>query len=151
MDVVPAGSWASIATFQRRNSSDTVLFIKGCSPNRQLVGQRRRWESNPLRPGCNRLPCRLAPASCSVPCRESNLIFDHRKVACVSGTLQGQFVEYLAWESNPVLRLHKPPCKPLHLQGLFQQPAEESNPVLQNRSLPCDPAHSQAMSIPTWT
>ncbi len=28
-----------------------------------LSRERRRWESNPLRPGCSRLPCRLAPAS----------------------------------------------------------------------------------------
>ena len=40
-----------------------VLFCKRCSPIRQLVGQRRRWESNPLLPGCSRLPGHLAPAS----------------------------------------------------------------------------------------
>jgi hypothetical protein len=47
-----------------------------------------------------------------------NLILDLRGVACESGTLQGRVVKYLAWESNPVLRFHKPQCKPLHLQGL---------------------------------
>ncbi len=30
---------------------------------RNLASKRRRWESNPLGPGCSRLPCRLAPAS----------------------------------------------------------------------------------------
>lgn len=38
-------------------------FSSRCNPSRQLVGQRRRWESNPLTPGCSRWPCRLAPAS----------------------------------------------------------------------------------------
>ena len=48
----------------------TLDFLTGrCSLNRQLDSQRRRWESNPLRPGCSRLPCRLAPASFSVPAR----------------------------------------------------------------------------------
>lgn len=27
------------------------------------IRKRRRWESNPLEPGCSRSPCRLAPAS----------------------------------------------------------------------------------------
>jgi hypothetical protein len=34
-------------TFQRRKGSDVVI-VQGCSLNRQLAGQRRRWESNPL-------------------------------------------------------------------------------------------------------
>ena len=54
-----------------------------------MVGQRRRWESNPLRSGCSRSPCRLAPASVTKCSRqESNLVFDLRKVACESGTLR---------------------------------------------------------------
>src|SRR5437867_10355042 len=32
-------------------------------PAASLLQKRRRWESNPLRPGCSRLPGRLAPAS----------------------------------------------------------------------------------------
>ena len=34
-------------TSQRRKGSDVVI-VQGCSLNRQLAGQRRRWESNPL-------------------------------------------------------------------------------------------------------
>ena len=60
-----------------------------------------------------------SPKNPECPCQESNLVYDLRKVACESGTLQGRIV--------------------------VQQPAEESDPVLQNRSLPCDPAHSQAV------
>ena len=44
-------------------------FTKRCSPNRQLVGQRRRWESNPLQLLCRQLPGHLAPASFSVLAR----------------------------------------------------------------------------------
>ena len=46
--------------------------------------ERRRWESNPLRPGCSRWPGRLAPASrfWQYPRQESNLILDLRRVAC---------------------------------------------------------------------
>ena len=35
-------------TNQRRKGSDVVI-VQGCSLNRQLAGQRRRWESNPLK------------------------------------------------------------------------------------------------------
>jgi len=44
-------------TSQRGNGSD-VSFHR-CNPNRQLVGQRRWWESNP------RLPLQVPPARCS--------------------------------------------------------------------------------------
>ena len=48
----------------------TLGFLTGrCSPNRQLVGQRRRWESNPLQLLCRQPPGHLAPASFSVPAR----------------------------------------------------------------------------------
>jgi hypothetical protein len=49
--------------------------------------KKRRWESNPLRPGCSRLPGHQAPASfCrtghfqSIPAKESNLVHDLRTV-----------------------------------------------------------------------
>ena len=88
------------------------------------VQQRRRWESNPLGPGCSRLPGRLAPASnTKCPRQGSNLVFDLRGVA----------------------------CDPAHsedsLYSRFQYSAEELNPVLQIRSLPCCPAHSQGKSL----
>ena len=86
-------------TGQRRFGSD-ISLVKGCSPNRQSIGQRRRWESNPLRPGCSRLPCRLAPASC--PRQESNLVFDLRGVACASGTLRGQSRRLELHQHRPV-------------------------------------------------
>ena len=56
--------------------------------------QRRRWESNPLEPGCSRSPGRLAPASsrCEAACprQESNLVLDLRRVVCESVTLRGR-------------------------------------------------------------
>ena len=73
--------------------------------------KRRRWESNPLRSGCSRLPCRLAPASV-IKCsrQESNLVFDLRKVACESGTLRERLIQYPAEESNLARLLRRQPC-----------------------------------------
>ena len=54
--------------------------------------ERRRWESNPLQPGCSRSPGRLAPASlltlaldfaaAACPRQELNLALDLRRVVC---------------------------------------------------------------------
>ncbi len=45
------------------------------------------------------------------PSQESNLVYELRGLACESGTLQGHVaVQYLARESNPVLRFRRPPC-----------------------------------------
>ena len=59
--------------------------------NRSVQGQRRRWESNPLEPGCSRSPGRLAPASGKeCPRQELNLVHDLRRVVCASVTLRGR-------------------------------------------------------------
>ena len=61
---IPDGQLGMFCDLPTKKKAQTFFFSqRRCSPNRQLVGQRRRWESNPLRPGCSRLPCRLAPAS----------------------------------------------------------------------------------------
>ena len=94
--------------------------------------QRGRWESNPLGPGCSRLPCRLAPAS--------------RHSVSSPGV-------------EPGLRPSRGRVQIPHTPRTFaiQRPAEELNPVLQFRRLPCCPAHPQGLcvSIPTrnrtWT
>ena len=69
-----------------------------------------------------------------------------------SDTLQGHVVsKYLAWESNPVLRFHKPPCKPLHLQGLFSTPPRNRTP--SDRIEVCHAVHHTrraCVSTPTW-
>ena len=62
LDVLPAGSWAVKYCHPTKKWFGRFTFT-GCSLNWQLDSQRRRWESNPLRPGCSRLPYRLAPAS----------------------------------------------------------------------------------------
>jgi hypothetical protein len=78
LDVVPAGSWACTATCCPAPDHQPPLRYPG-----PAEGQRRRWESNPLGPGCSRLPCRLAPASgFQCPRQESNLVCDLRGVAC---------------------------------------------------------------------
>ena len=116
VDVVPAGSWAKFATFQRSNGSDVAHFQDVVRTGSWSVRDARPTngrcpESNPLRSGCSRLPCRLAPASCQCPRQESNLVLDLRRVACESSTLQGHVVcQYLTRESNPVLRFRRPPC-----------------------------------------
>ena len=70
----------------------TASSLVGCSLNRQLDSQRRRWESNPgsncFAGSCR--PGRAASRNKQRPHQESNLVFDLRKVACESGTLRGQ-------------------------------------------------------------
>ena len=103
------------------------LHAAGQTTSTTFHSKRRRWESNPLRSGCSRLPCRLAPASV-IKCsrQESNLVFDLRKVACESSTLRERLIQYPAEESNLARRLRKPSC------------------ILHTRRAFC-------VSIPTWT
>src|SRR5439155_11074499 len=66
--------------------------------------ERRRWESNPLRPGCSRWPGRLAPASrfWQYPRQESNLILDLRRVACASTTPRGRQLSVVSCQLSVV-------------------------------------------------
>ncbi len=52
------GILAAIACLATQTLASLGRFTASCSPS-----ERRRWESNPLRPGCSRLPGHLAPAS----------------------------------------------------------------------------------------
>lgn len=64
------------------------------------------------------------PQSAKRPRQESNLVYELRGLACESGTLQGHVVsQYLARESNPVLRFRRPPCRPSHSQGIADRVA----------------------------
>ena len=67
----PGGGWL------RSQLTDKL----GCRPNRQSGGKRRWWESNPLRPGCSRLPGRLAPASMEGLSREIAGLSNSRRPA----------------------------------------------------------------------
>ena len=99
----------------------TFCFLTGrCNPNRQLVGQRRRWESNPLRAA---LQAAAGPSGSSVrkcPGQESNLIYKLRGLVCESSTLPGPYVFNRAElalkgdrrELNPYLLLHRQMCLP---------------------------------------
>jgi hypothetical protein len=76
-------------TFQRKKGSDVVI-VQRCSLKRQLAGQRRRWESNPLE-SC------FAGSRRTVwlqrherPRQESNLDLNLRRVACQSSTPRGR-------------------------------------------------------------
>src|SRR4051812_12125158 len=91
--------------------------------------QRRRWESNPLEPGCRRSPGRLAPASSDgnrnralarCPRQESNLVYDLRKVACKSPTLRGRLVLFpiLRPGAEPGLAASKTAVLPTHSQRM---------------------------------
>ena len=48
LDVVPTGSWAHDLDHPTKKWFGRGHLFKGCSLNRQLDSQRRRWESNPL-------------------------------------------------------------------------------------------------------
>ncbi len=88
------------------------------------------------------------------PRQELNLVLDLRRVACESGTLQGQISsssKYLAEELNLVLQLRTLPCYPSHSQGTFvnQYPDLESNQDLDLRRVQCDPLHHRDVTEPT--
>ena len=57
-----------------------------CSPHRQLIVSRRRWESNPLDAALQAAatPCDISVIQC--PCQASNLIYDLRRVVCIHHT-----------------------------------------------------------------
>ena len=54
-----------VVTDRRGNSSD-VSHGKDVVQTSSRSVKKRRWESNPLRPSCSRMPSRLAPASLEV-------------------------------------------------------------------------------------
>ena len=69
-----------VVTDRRGNSSDVSHFQDVIRTSSRSV-KKRRWESNPLRPGCNRLPGRLAPASC---CSRSGIVQDRERCFSLS-------------------------------------------------------------------
>jgi hypothetical protein len=82
-------------------------------PEQESNLQRRRWESNPLRPGCSRLPGRLAPAS---RVSSSGVEPDPRpsQGRMRSTTPRGQ--KYPGPDSNRDPDFRKVRCCPLHHQ-----------------------------------
>ena len=90
--------------------------------------QRRRWESNPLGPGCSRLPGRLAPASTvKCPRQGSNLILDLRGVACDPAHSEDNLAE--SREQDSALRHLSQASAPRSLPSaspLLQRPASNT-------------------------
>ncbi len=90
--------------------------------SRSSKTQRRRWESNPLEPGCSRSPGRLAPASRNeCPRQELNLVHDLRRVVCGSVTLRGRDQDngrsIPRPGIEPGLAASKTAVRPTHSQG----------------------------------
>ena len=88
--------------------------------DRSGQSQRRRWESNPLEPGCSRSPGRLAPASrTKCPRQELNLVHDLRRVVCESVTPRGQDLNDVPRPGiGPGLAASKTAVRPTHSQGV---------------------------------
>ncbi len=84
-----------------------------------VQSQRRRWESNPLEPGCSRSPGRLAPASRKgCPRQELNLVLDLRRVVCESVTLRGRDGKRIPRPGiEPGLAASKTAVRPIHSRG----------------------------------
>ena len=121
--------------------ADGDRVIRRDQPAAQLIGQRRRWESNPLEPGCSRSPGRLAPASrcdhvlarnrtwsstfarsCAVPAHPEDVLISRSP----------------ARESNPALRLRRPPCARHTRRDPEEKcPRQESNLVCNLRKVAC--------------
>ena len=90
--------------------------------------QRRRWGSNPLEPGCSRLPCRLAPASIALRGHHLLAAARHQNAPPRNRTSSGRFVvchairhtrranvtQYPDLGSNQDLDLRRVRCDPLH-------------------------------------
>jgi hypothetical protein len=106
-------------------------------------GQRRRWESNPLEPGCSRSPGHLAPAS-SVGCprQESNLDCDLRKVACLRHTPRTSSIPRPG--VGPGLAASKAAVRPTHSRGM-ECPRQDSNLDCDLRRVACRPSHSEGI------
>jgi hypothetical protein len=87
--------------------------------DRSGQSQRRRWESNPLQPGCSRSPGRLAPASrTKCPRQELNLVHDLRRVVCESVTLRGLDTDRIPRPGiEPGLAASKTAVRPSHSRG----------------------------------
>ncbi len=104
------------AKLKRRTTRD--VFPWGPSSAARSV-QRRRWESNPLEPGCSRSPGRLAPASReSCPRQELNLVLDLRRVVCESGTPRGRRDFSIPRPGiEPGLAASKTAVRPTHSRG----------------------------------
>ena len=99
------------------------------------------------------LPRCLSPVSKKCPRQESNLVLDLRRVACVSGTLQGHIVcQYLARESNPVLRFRRPPCVHHTRKACCRvaRPGIEPGPTASEAVMRSSTLTSQNVSTPTW-
>ena len=82
------------------------------------------------------------------PRQESNLVLDLRRVVCASVTPRGRrskqaAAESPARESNPALRLRRPPCV-RHTRGEGAEcPRQESNLVFDLRRVACRPSHAK--------
>lgn len=109
-----------------------------CSLGRQSDGQRRRWESNPLEPGCSRWPCRLAPASgFQCPRQELNLVCDLRTVACDPAHSEDKLAESRE-QDNTLRRLSQSsaPRSSLSASPLLQRPGSTHRMASFGSSLP---------------
>lgn len=118
LDVVPAGSWACIKTFQRSKRFRRSSSFQDVVQTRQSDGQRCRWESNPLEAALQAaaVPSGSSATSVSVLARDR--------------TWSATFAKSRAFRHTP-------------RTFVFQHPAEELNLVRQFRGLPCAPAHPQ--------
>ncbi len=101
------------------------------------TSQRRRWESNPLAPGCSRLPGRLAPASAlSPPGVEPGPRPSQGRVQSTtprgSNTPPRNRTSPRGFERRRAVR---------HTRGANHYPDLESNQDLDLRRVPCRPLH----------
>ena|GEM_PF-6330510 len=116
---------------------------KKCSLNLQLVGQRRRWESNPLETALQAvaLPSGSGTKIKECPRQESNLVYDLRRVACIHHTPRTCSLPRRGIEPRPTAS--KTVTHPPHSQGIYfpECPDPDSNQDLSLRRVQCDPLH----------
>lgn len=113
-------------------TSGTSLVLATIESKGAVGEQKRRWESNPLRAA---LQAAASPSGSGVnnwecPRQESNLDLDLRRVVCLPHTPRTSRIGHEpaspARESDPALRLRRPPCN-RHTHG-------ESSVLARNRT-----------------
>jgi hypothetical protein len=114
------------------------------------IRKRRRWESNPLKPGCSRSPGRLAPASNRMPSpgvepgprpSQSRMRIRHTpRTWSSSDAPPGNRTRSCGFERR------RAPGTPAG-ERLNHCPRQESNLVHNLRTVVCDPAHPKGRSL----
>ena len=148
----PSFSSSSLSPFTTR--TPCLTCVSEGNPFRRLLIVSKKWLFVEVACGHGTPPfVSRIKKSRKCPRQESNLVLDLRRVACESSTLQGHVVcQYLARESNPVLRFRRPPCVHHTRKACCRvaRPGIEPGPTASEAVMRSSTLTSQSVSTPTW-